>query len=225
MLAPLPRGLIDASVKGPGYQLDTSFQAKMEIVLMGNPESFKRHLRDFISATEPLRRPGASPFALEEAVRSLGESMGYQATRPNNEAVGGPDVAWHDVTGHEVFGLELKTDKKDDATYTVTEIGRGHNYAKWLEQQHKGDRYLGLIFIGPRARLSKKAAPGDDMYLVGLSDIAALAQEFTAFLDHARNLAPVPRAAYIKRMEGEKFGLRALFRRLAVFKMSKLEMA
>lgn len=225
MQAPLPRGQIDGGAKGPGYALDTAFQSKMETVLMGSPDSFNRHLRDFARAKEPLGRQGASAFELEEAVRSLGEMMGYQATRPHNDEEGGPDVAWHDVADHKLFGFELKTDKKDDAVYNVGEVGRALNYAQWLEQHHKGDQYLGLIFVGPRCSMSKKAAPTADMYLVDRSAISALANDFERFLTQARNLAPGERAAFIKRMEGERFGLPAVFRSLAVFQMKTLERA
>ncbi len=49
-----------------------------------------------------------SPRQSEEAVRYLGELLGFTASRPDNDVGTGPDVLWHDEADNTLLAFELK---------------------------------------------------------------------------------------------------------------------
>ena len=53
----------------------------------------------------------------EEAVRLLGEILGFDATRPDNDIGKGPDVFWVNNQTKEVLAFELKTNKNTPTRY------------------------------------------------------------------------------------------------------------
>jgi hypothetical protein len=180
----LPTG----STTGPGYELDTVFQSKMRAILLASPESYARQERLFLQAVAPLSSGGGSSNALEEAVRQLGEFMGYDSSRPDNEGQGGPDVLWVDRSSRTLVGFELKTDKKAASSYTIEEVGKGHSYLEWLKANYADEDRLGLVFVGPRAPATGRATPSAEMYVVELPEIASISNAFAGFLKEARGL-------------------------------------
>jgi hypothetical protein len=215
---PLPLGRI----VGTGFDLNTMFQKKMESLLLTTPEAFARQERLFSEGVlSPFTSGSGTAFALEEALRQLGEFMGYDASRPDNEGLGGPDVLWLDTSSNGLIGFELKTDKKAESAYNIEEVGKGHSYLEWLRTNHQ-ERCLGLIFIGPRSPATQRATPSDDMYVAEISEIVTLANAFRGFLSEARGFALGARVAFIKRKENEEFGLLRIFERLGTTRMRSL---
>jgi hypothetical protein len=210
------------SLSGPGFQLDTAFESKMELTLLGTPEACDRQERLFGNNMKALSSPDSSAFELEEAVRQLGEHLGFEASRPDNEGDGGPDVVWHEPSSSTVLGFELKTDKKPKSSYTVEETGKGLGYLEWLMREYKGEKCLGLIFIGPKSSLTRRANVSDAMCVVELREIKSLSGEFSTFLREARTYALGARVAFIKRKGREVFSLAKLFDRLNATSMDAL---
>ena len=92
---PLPQG----RTTGAGFELNTMFQKKLGSMLLATQETFSRYEGLFLQGVlVPFTSGGSSAFVLEEALRQLGESMGYDASRPDNEGLGGPDVLWVDAS-------------------------------------------------------------------------------------------------------------------------------
>jgi len=170
----------------------------------------------------PLIPDRCEKSGLEETVRQLGEHLGFEASRPDNEGEGGPDVVWHDTSSAEVLGFELKTDKKNKSSYNVEEIGKALGYVEWLKKEYEGENCLGLIVIGPKSLLTRRANPSSFMYVAELTEVASLATEFNEFLWEARSFAPGARVAFIKRKGREVFNLTRLFNRLSATTMNAL---
>ena len=85
----------------------------MESLLLTTSEAFARQERIFSEGVlSHLASGSGTAFALEEAIRQLGEFMDFDASGPDNEDLGGPDVLWVDTSSNALIGFELKTDKK-----------------------------------------------------------------------------------------------------------------
>ena len=81
-----------------------------ELASTTSADAFARSLRQLKASLADL--DGASPRQMEEAVRALGELLGFAASRPDNDLGTGPDVLWEAKDGHGSIGFELKTDKQ-----------------------------------------------------------------------------------------------------------------
>lgn len=95
----------------------------------------------------------------EAGVRALGELLGFTATRPDNDEGTGPDVLWRDDATQRQLGFELKTDKKDPATYFKKDISQGHDHLQWMAQTYPQHASLGLLFVGPAGKPHAQANP------------------------------------------------------------------
>ena len=72
---PLPLG----SIARPGFDLNTAFQKKLGSILLATPEAFSRQESLFSQGVvSPFTSGGSSAFALEEALRQLGETNGLR---------------------------------------------------------------------------------------------------------------------------------------------------
>src|SRR5262245_45074158 len=90
------------------------------IVGLTSQDLYNREIRQLKSRLRDL--DGGTPRQMEAAVRALGEMLGFEATRPDNDDGTGPDVLWTDNVTEQCLGLELKTDKEDPANYTKKEV-------------------------------------------------------------------------------------------------------
>jgi hypothetical protein len=213
----LPRG----SLSGQGYDLNTNFQEKMRALLLCTPEAYERQRRLYAAGIAPLREAGHSVFDREEAARTLGEYFGFEARRPDNEEKGRPDVVWIDHASNEVLGFELKTEKGLSSPYNMEDVSRGHNYITWIKQVYT-QKFLALIYVGPKTSVTQQATPSREMYICELADLAALATDFQRFLHDTWGYTVSNRIAPIKRAEREQFGLDAIFRRLSQTRLDSL---
>lgn len=202
-LVPLPIG------RDPTMTLEelSGFQSKLRLILMTSAESYNRQLRLFESSMAPLGNEASTPSELEECVRVLGEYLGLSSTRPDNDLSAGPDVLWLDEENHELIGIELKTDKKANSTYTVSEIGKILNYEAWIRDQYQEYKFLAMYVIGPRVSASRGARPSDRTFLVDISDVQSIAARLQSFIVKARSAPSSDRLAMIKKKEADEFGL------------------
>ena len=217
---PLPKG----AIAGPGYDLNTPFQEKMRALLLCTPEAYGRQQRLYAAGVRALFEAGGSAFDKEEAVRHLGENLGFDSSRPDNEGLGGPDVIWVDHSSNQIIGFELKTEKGLAASYTVDEVSKCHSYIEWIRQNYI-EKLMGLIVVGAKSSLTQRATPSDEMYLCGVVEIASIATDFQRFMQETWGYTPSNRVGPIKRAEAETFGLGQLFRRLSGTKLNSLPVA
>lgn len=153
----------------------------------------------------------------EEGVRVLGEFLGFQSTRPDNEQGTGPDVMWRDEDHKEIIGFELKTDKEPGNAYFKKEIAQGHDHISWMRKNHSDHNVLGLLFVGPIGDTDARANPSNEMGICTSEHAKNLADNLTSMVDDFRSLTPLDRAATIKEESlNAKWTLESLFSELWV---------
>ena len=183
------------------------------IVSTTSAEAFSKNLRQLRASLADL--DGASPRQMEESVRALGELLGFEASRPDNDLGTGPDVLWEAKDGHGSIGFELKTDKKAPATYRKRDdIGQGHDHLEWIAKNRPG-KCLGLIFVGPEGKCSDEANPDDNMWLTEPGTLADCRNSIFAIIDGVRRRVPLARRnAIIEQCSGVRWQLEGIFERL-----------
>lgn len=140
----------------------------------------------------------------EEGVRLLGELLGFQSRRPDNDKGTGPDVLWLDEAQPRQLGLELKTDKSSEATYFKDDINQGLGHVEWMKENCPDHTFLGLSFIGPEGPADKKATVTPELTVIETSNVAALRDRLLALMRDLRDLTPMERAAEISRVSEDK---------------------
>lgn len=183
------------------------------IASTSSDEAFSRNLRQLKAALADL--DGASPRQMEEAVRRLGELLGFAATRPDNDIGTGPDVLWAATDGQGAIGFELKTDKKSPAIYRKKDdIGQGHDHLEWMAKNMTG-KCLGLVYIGPEGKCSADSNPDANMWLAEPAVFAECRNSVLAIISDVRRQIPLARRdEIIKNCNGAKWQLGAVFERL-----------
>ena len=162
------------------------------------------------------------PNQAEAGVRALGELLGFTATRPDNDEGTGPDVLWRDDVMPRQLGFELKTDKKEPATYHKKDVAQGHDHLEWMSQNYPDHEVLGLVFVGPPGRTHEKANPTVNMSLCLPSSLAALRDELLALIEDLRKHTPIERYnAICKETEDIRWDIESVFSRLNPQTMSK----
>ncbi len=175
----------------------------LELSISENLELGIRHVNDVIAkiranSTQLLEGTLTSRQA-EEAVRMLGSCLGFEATRPDNELGKGPDVLWVDTRAKVAIPLELKTDKKEPATYRKKDdIGQAHDGLEWLAEHYKDHDVVGYIFLGPFGKCSKDAHPSEGMYLCSPNRLSELFERYISVLDDIKLRLPLERSAHLR---------------------------
>ena len=156
-----------------------------------------------------------TPNQTEAGVRQLGELLGFNATRPDNDEGTGPDVLWLDEAESRMIGFELKTDKSDSATYFKKDISQGHDHLEWMRQTYEKYTSLGLLYIGPLGSLDAKANPSDKMGLCLPQTVINLRNRVLALIEALRKQTPIERVALISETtEEDQWETEALLREL-----------
>jgi hypothetical protein len=163
----------------------------------------------------PLTSQGASTNAFEEALRYLGECLGFEASRPDNEAGKGPDVLWLSRLEKLALGLEAKSDKTADA-YNKSDIGQAHQHLVWLGEAHDDRQTLGLLLVGQPKGVTEGASPSSQMYAVDLQALKALVAAYRDLRSSARADLGASRLAQVAKLGiGDEWTLAAVMDRLA----------
>ncbi len=139
-----------------------------------NARGLPRMLRELSDVAGRLVQDSASAAEHEEAVRLLGELLGFNATRPDNDGDGGegPDVLWTTPDNAQLFLIELKT-KKESAVYNKKDVGQIHNHCQWASNEFPDIDSVRLL-IGPRLQCSAAASPPDDFWIVTPDEVDRL---------------------------------------------------
>ena len=155
------------------------------------PRSFDNDLR-FLDGT-------GSPAQTEEAMRSLGQYLGLDSTRPEKEFGTGPDVLWT-LEGGLALCMELKTDKLDGSTYRKDDVGQLANHVQWCRDNTEATTIV-PVFVGPLLPASDEASPSPEVLVIELSQLHELSQKLrTALEDSANDALPLTLSSKINEM-------------------------
>jgi len=183
------------------------------IVGLISQDSYNRELRQLKSQLQDL--DGATPRQMEEAVRALGEALGFEATRPDNEFDTGPDVLWADNDTNHCLGLELKTDKEDPVRYVKKDIAQGHDSLSWIANEKADLECFGLVMIGPDGVCDQAGNPSPEMWWSLPLKLAVIRDRLIAMIEDLRKVMPLERPKRVKESCGQpQWTLQALTQEL-----------
>lgn len=130
---------------------------------------------------------GASPKATEAALDALGEYLGLDSCRPDNEDGTGPDVLWSVPEG-PALSMEAKTDKAADGVYRKDDLGQLRDHRQWVVD-HLGPIEVHSAFVGPLVGASADANPDADTSVIELAEFRQVRDRLRAALSDACNRA------------------------------------
>ncbi len=131
-----------------------------------------------------------TPKQAEEALRCLGQYLGFSSTRPDNEHGTGPDVLWifPDLTA---LCVDAKADKLPDSVYRKEEFGQLSDHVQWV-RDHAEARDIIAGFVGPELPVSKSANPPEGVKLATLARFHAIGETLkAAYRDIAATALPL----------------------------------
>ena len=169
-----------------------------------------RHQNDQIAKIErtigPLFDPKASASQHEEAMRSLGDFLGFTATRPEQDEDNACtlDVLWRNEGRKQAILIELKTKKKPDGIVGVDDVGQSFNHIEWVTKSFPDYTILGLIVVCLCQKRSPESAPSADMWLANIKPFREVFDDFMQALAAVQRLTPLQRVSEI-----EAFALRS----------------
>jgi Type III restriction enzyme, res subunit len=168
-------------------------------------ESFNKQIGRIERQLQAL--DAGSPAQMEEAARFLGEILGFESTRPDNEYDTGPDVLWADAGAKCCLGLELKTDKQEGNSYSKSDISQSLDHLSWMRDHADGNDVLGVTLVGPDAGVSGQANPVDELYSIRPDVLTGLRDRLVAGIHDAYRQPPAQRYDMIARTFGAGWGL------------------
>ena len=146
-----------------------------------------------------------SVFQTEEALRCLGQYLGLESTRPDNEHGTGPDVLWLGEDG-TALAMELKTEKEESSSYRKEDLGQLRDHVQWVNNHYQVAK-VAQIFVGPSLPASQSANPSPEMLVIGLDQFDSVGKRLISTLqDVADNALPLKLIEELN----EKMGTRGL---------------
>lgn len=215
----LPRMAVGSVEKAKGPELN-AFGRSLRDLLSYSGSKFEAELTKLRNTLTLIDR--GDPKQAEAGVRALGELLGFTATRPDSDVGTGPDVLWLDEDNHRQIGFELKTDKKNPATYYKKDISQAHDHLEWMEGANPSYKILGLAFVGPPGIVHNQANPSTEMSLCLTQALAALRDDALALIEDLRKKTPMERIIAIsKETEQEYWDIEDMINRMKLQKLSR----
>lgn len=151
--------------------------------------------------------PDRSSNQHEEAVRQLGEALGFLATRPDNELGIGPDVLWANEDKKVAVAFELKTKKDggggDGSIITKDDVGQGANHMNWFRKSHNDYKLLKLFFVADADGYSDSASPDEGMEIVSLEGVAKAWTTYKSSIEGSKAETPLERILMLEQSFAE----------------------
>jgi len=127
--------------------------------------------KELQQAATQLRDSDASAGVHEEAIRTLGEYLGYNAWRGDQDTGGkAHDDIWEEPSEKRVLCFDAKT-KKGASRYTKEYIGQSAQHALWAEKRYPDAQRL-LYIVGPRVAATPQATPPAGLRVVMREELA-----------------------------------------------------
>jgi hypothetical protein len=144
-------------------------------------------LKHFDATISPLKAPGSSVPQVEEAIRSLGEFLGMNSTRPDHEHGTGPDVLWASE-GQPALCMEVKSDKTSAQFYWKKDVSQISDHIQWVKENTELN---GIIpaFVGPTLPPAADANPIPEIVVIELAEFSALADKLRGALSDIHKTA------------------------------------
>lgn len=101
---------------------------------------------------------GVSANKFENALKEIGELLGYTSQRPDQEFKVGPDNLWMEPIERKFFVIECKNEvlTTRDAI-NKEEVGQMNNHIAWFEDNYKGEMQVSYIHIHATNKVSNQA--------------------------------------------------------------------
>ncbi len=153
------------------------------------------HFAKYSRQVRPLFDPLRSANEHEEAMRFLGELLGFESTRPEQESETGStlDVLWLASLTKKAILIELKSKKRLDKPVNATEVGQCSNHLQWVRQEHPEYEILGVVIVGGQSLRTPEAAPTDEMWVSSVDSFQRLFEESMQMLHSLQRMAPLDR--------------------------------
>ena len=107
--------------------------------------------------------PSVTSGQFEEALKSLGEVLGFATQRPDNEQNIGPDVLWL-LDSTTTWTIEAKSRKKHDRSLKKAEHSQLLQALQWVQEYYPDMNHLGVV-VHPNANATKSVTVGQTMAL------------------------------------------------------------
>lgn len=160
-----------------------------------------------------------SPAQVEEALRCLGQYLGFQSSRPDNEFGTGPDVLWI-IENKAALCLDAKTGKKVKAVYRKDNLGQLSDHAQWVKDNCDVEDVISG-FVGPERPASDSANPQVGVKVASLEKFRAV----SCTLEIAyRNIAASALPLTVNQVTTEEFERRKLLWKDLIAALSLLEL-
>jgi replicative superfamily II helicase len=131
----------------------------------------KRGLVSHFETIADWLTPSATSNQFEEAMKSLGDVIGYYTERPDHEYQKGPDILWL-MDNKTALVIEAKSRKKADNPLTKDEHGQLLEAYQWFKKQYP--EYKGYkASIHPNAYTTESVTP-DESFALTTKSIAFL---------------------------------------------------
>ncbi|MGE4297907.1 MAG: DEAD/DEAH box helicase family protein [Desulfovibrionaceae bacterium] len=139
----------------------------------------------------------------EEALRYLGQYLGLESSRPDNEFGTGPDVLWF-LEGMPALCMEVKTDKKATTQYQKKEIGQLSDHIQWVKDNVNAREVI-PIFVGPLVGATETSNPPEQYQVVELDQFKSLAEKLKAtIVDATTEALPLTLICILTRLFTER---------------------
>lgn len=190
------------------------------IASLASAETYKKELANLRQKLKYLE--GGTPAQMEEAVRELGEILGFTSSRPDNDGGTGPDVLWEELSTLKAVAIELKTDKNNPATYNKKDIGQSHDHIQWIADTKNDLKMIGLILVGPPGKCTTQANPSNQMWNVEPSSLVDIRDRIIAIITDIHTLTPLERLEKTRSAcNGAKWMLQSIFDKIPKIALAK----
>jgi len=205
----------------------TDFERQIDLIVeLKSPERYQKAFQHLRTSVTGLDNSNVSVTQQEEALRALGEYLGFTSTRPDNDDGTGPDVLWVDETAQKCLAFELKTGKKVEPIYYKKDVQQGHDHLEWVRQNYQNYLCLGLVYVGSYGKRDKAANPSSEMYLCDTSVLAAIRNQLIAGIEDLRAITPTQRRSKVTEFcSGSQWKLEGLASKVKVKSMQNLDVS
>jgi hypothetical protein len=128
----------------------------------------------------------------EEALRCLGQYLGFEATRPEKEHGTGPDFLWV-FPDKTAFCADAKTGKGKDSApcYRKEDLGQLSDHVQWVRDNTPVEKVI-PAFVGPEVAASGSANPPPEVKVAALEKFHAIGEIVKGvYRDIAANSLPL----------------------------------
>ncbi len=125
---------------------------------------------------------GGSSGNVEESLRYLGQYLGFESSRPDNEVRTGPDVLWIVRDFNVAICIEVKTNKSQSSSYGKKEVGQMYDHIQWVRVENPDIVEVVPMFVGPKQKATSSANPSEEMVVVRLESLKELGEKLESLL-------------------------------------------